>query len=88
LYQALQGNNDGLMQRLQLAVWPDEPKSWQLVDTYPNKADKQRVYAILQALAELDFTQCGAIQGEYDNRPYFRFDDAESGTQKIEQSFK
>lgn len=76
LYQAMQGNNDGLMQRLQLAVWPDEPESWQLVDTYPNKADKQRVYAILQALAELDFTQCGAMQGGYDDRPYFRFDDA------------
>ena len=79
LYQAMQGNNDGLMQRLQLAVWPDEPESWQLVDTYPNKADKQRVYAILQALAELDFTQCGAIKGEYDDRPYFRFDDAGQG---------
>jgi hypothetical protein len=76
LYQAMQGNNDGLMQRLQLAVWPDEPECWQLVDTYPNKADKQRAYDILQGLAELDFNQCGAIQGEYDDRPYFRFDDA------------
>jgi 5S rRNA maturation endonuclease (ribonuclease M5) len=76
LYQAMQGNNDGLMQRLQLAVWPDEPESWQLVDTCPNKADKQRAYEILQVLAELDFTQCGATQGEYDDRPYFRFDDA------------
>ena len=28
LYQAMQGNNDGLMQRLQLAVWPDEPERW------------------------------------------------------------
>jgi hypothetical protein len=76
LYQAMQGNNDGLMQRLQLAVWPDEPESWQLVDTRPNKADKQRAYDILQVLAEVDFTQCGAMQGEYDDRPYFRFDDA------------
>jgi hypothetical protein len=76
LYQAMQGNNDGLMQRLQLAVWPDEPESWQLVDTKPNKVDKQRAYDILQGLAELDFTQCGAMQSEYDDRPYFRFDDA------------
>lgn len=76
LYQAMQGNNDGLMQRLQLAVWPDEPESWQLVDTKPNKADKQRAYDILQVLAELDFTQFGAVQGEYDDRPYFRLDDA------------
>jgi hypothetical protein len=76
LYQAMQGNNDGLMQRLQLAVWPDEPEHWQLVDTYPNKADKQRAYDILKVLAELDFAQCGAMQGEYDDRPHFRFDDA------------
>jgi len=76
LYQAMHGNNDGMMQRLQLAVWPDEPESWQLIDTKPNKADKQRVYSILQTLAELDFIQYGAEQGEYDDRPYFRFSEA------------
>ncbi len=76
LYQAQQGNNDGLMQRLQLAVWPDEPEHWQLIDTLPNKADKQRAYDIVKGLAELDFIQHGASQSEYDDRPYFRFDDA------------
>lgn len=76
LYQAQQGNNDGLMQRLQLAVWPDEPEHWQLIDTLPNKVDKQRAYSIVKGLAELDFIQHGASQGEYDERPYFRFDDA------------
>ena len=64
------------MQRLQLAVWPDEPEGWQLVDTVPNKADKQRAFNILSILAELDFIQHGATMGEYDDRPYFRFDDA------------
>lgn len=76
LYQANKGNNDGLVQRLQLAVWPDEPKAWQLIDTIPNKAEKQRAFDIMKALAELDFLQYGAIQSEYDERPYFRFDDA------------
>ncbi|MGZ5573930.1 MAG: DUF3987 domain-containing protein [Methylobacter sp.] len=76
LYQAQHGSNDGLMQRLQLAVWPDEPESWQLIDTVPNKAEKQRAFEIMRALAELDFIQCGAVQSEYDDRPYFRFDDA------------
>lgn len=75
LYQAMQGNNDGLMQRLQLAVYPDELNNWQLVDTKPNKAEKQRAYSIMATLAELDFIQYGAVQGEYDDRPYFRFDD-------------
>jgi hypothetical protein len=76
LYQAQQGNNDGLIQRLQLAVWPDEPECWQLIDTKPNKTEKQRAFDIMKALAELDFKQYGAIQSEYDERPYFRFDDA------------
>ena len=75
LYQANKGNNDGLIQRLQLAVWPDEPQAWELIDTKPNKAEKQRAFDIMKALAELDFIQYGAIKGEYDERPYFRFDD-------------
>jgi hypothetical protein len=75
LYQATQGNNDGLIQRLQLAVWTDEPKNWQLIDTKPNKAVKQRAYDIVKALAEMDFIHNGATQSEYDERPYFRFDD-------------
>lgn len=76
LYQAMQGNNDGLMQRLQLAVWPDEPEGWQLIDTKPNRAEKQRAYDIVKVLAELDFIQYGATQSEHDERPYFRFDEA------------
>lgn len=75
LYQATKGNNDGLMQRLQLAVWPDEPEEWELIDTAPNKAEKQRAYDIIKTLAELDFIQYGAVKGEYDDRPYLRFDD-------------
>lgn len=74
LYQAMRGNNDGLMQRLQLAVWPDEPEGWQLIDTAPNRQQKDRVFGIMKALAELDFTEYGAVKGEYDERPYFHFD--------------
>jgi hypothetical protein len=76
LAQTLHGGNDGLMQRLQLAVWPDEPKSWRLVDQYPNRAEKNGVYDILQTLADADFTHYGAVQEEHDARPYFRFEDA------------
>lgn len=74
LYQAIKGNNDGLMQRLQLAVYPDIPKEWVLVDTHPDKAQKQRVYELVAALVEMDFEQCGANRSDYDERPYFRFD--------------
>jgi hypothetical protein len=31
LIQAKEGNNDGLLQRLQLAVYPDEPKNWVII---------------------------------------------------------
>lgn len=75
LYQAIKGNNDGLMQRLQLAVYPDLPKDWKLVDKYPDTEQKQRVYDLLVALVEMDFIEYGAVQGEYDDRPYLRFDD-------------
>lgn len=74
LSQATKGNNDGLMQRLQLAVWPDLPDKWKLVDSIPDKVEKERAYALIEKLAELDFQQVGAIQDEYDERPYFRFD--------------
>jgi 5S rRNA maturation endonuclease (ribonuclease M5) len=76
LYQAQNGSNDGLVQRLQLAVWPDEPKHWCLIDTIPNKTEKLRAFAIMKTLAELDFIGFGAVQSENDDRPYFRFDNA------------
>lgn len=76
LYQAMNGFNDGLMQRLQLAVWPDISKEWVYIDKPANKADKERAYSIIKSLAEMNFIQYGAMQGEYDGRPYFRFDDA------------
>lgn len=74
LHQAIRGNNDGLMQRLQLAVYPDEPSNWKNIDRHPDNEAKKNVYAILSHLAKVDFKELGAVQGEYDDRPYFRFD--------------
>jgi hypothetical protein len=76
LCSAAKGNNDGLVQRFQLAVWPDEPKKWLLVDRRPDRAAKDRVYAIMEKLAEIDFTDFGAVLDEPDCIPYFRFNDA------------
>jgi hypothetical protein len=58
IYQANKGGagDDGLMQRFQLAVWPDAPSDWQLIDRYPDTTEKNRAYAIFSALA-------GAIPG-------------------------
>jgi hypothetical protein len=47
--------NDGFPQRLQLAVYPDAPP-FKYVDEWPDKEAKNRVYRIVKALAEEDFT--------------------------------
>lgn len=46
-------SDDGLVQRLQLAVWPDALASWALVDRWPNQAAKDRVDAIFDELDQL-----------------------------------
>jgi hypothetical protein len=46
-------SNDGLIQRLQMAVWPDDVGSWQWVDRKPNtkaRMDYEKVFRELYAL--------------------------------------
>jgi len=66
--------NDGLMQRMQLLVYPDEPADWKLVDEYPDQEAKERAYRAIKTLAEMDFTKHGAKLGEGEKIPYFHFD--------------
>ncbi len=73
LYGAIHGDNDGLIQRFQLLVYPDTTK-WKLVDKKPNKDAKARVFNIIKQLADMDFIQCGAVIDEGEKFPYFRFD--------------
>jgi Protein of unknown function (DUF3987)/Primase C terminal 1 (PriCT-1) len=47
-------SNDGLIQRLQLLVWPDKPTDWRLVDRKPNEAYEKSVYQIFRKLVQLD----------------------------------
>lgn len=53
IYQANKGGagDDGLMQRFQLAVWPDAPADWKMIDRWPDTTEKNRAYAIFSALA-------------------------------------
>ena len=47
LYQAASDlENDGLIQRMQLLVYPDEPANWQLVDEYPDFTGKPFFFLI------------------------------------------
>jgi len=71
--------NDGLLQRFQLLVFPDEPKVWQLIDEYPNREARDRAFRIFHALASMDFGSYGAVQPEADGRPYFHFTDDAQG---------
>lgn len=76
LNKAIQGNeNDGLVQRLQMLVYPDEPKNWKLIDEYPDTAAKKKSFEIIKSLSEMDFTLYGASQEDGKDIPYFRFSD-------------
>jgi hypothetical protein len=49
--------NDGLVQRLQLLVYPDEP-AWKNVDENPDLQAEEQAYDVIEKLANYDFGQC------------------------------
>jgi hypothetical protein len=72
LNETIWGGNDGLVQRFQLAVFPDELESWRRVDRTPNKQAQRRVHEVLKALDEL---LSDGIDAELnDGIPCLRFD--------------
>lgn len=77
LYQAADNlKNDGLIQRFQLLVYPDEPTNWTNVDQWPDVDAKNRAFDIFQALAEANFVKWGAELDDGEGIPYFHFDSA------------
>ena len=61
--RALEGqDNDGLLQRLQLLVYPDELPHWTLVDRPPNKEAASQAETLLRTLAGMDFTAFGGVK--------------------------
>ncbi|MBP6952469.1 MAG: DUF3987 domain-containing protein [Alphaproteobacteria bacterium] len=66
--------NDGLLQRFQLLVYPDEVKNWTLIDKKPNITAQREVASIMKELASMNFCDYGAIQ-EGEETPYFCFTD-------------
>jgi len=65
--------NDGVIQRFQLLVYPDEPATWELVDEYPDTAAKNRAYEVYKKLADMDFVAAGAELPEGESVPFFHF---------------
>ncbi|MCC7291465.1 MAG: DUF3987 domain-containing protein [Phycisphaerales bacterium] len=76
LHGAVSGGDgaDGLMQRFQLAVYPDVSKTWRNVDRWPDTAAKNRAYAAISALDRIHPDAVGAQVDDPDGIPFLRFD--------------
>lgn len=59
--------DDGLIQRLQLAIWPDDVGSWEWLDRAPNKVARDAYYAVFDVIHNLSFDTVS------DDPPFLRF---------------
>jgi hypothetical protein len=62
-------DDDGLLQRFQLLVWPDHPKGWQNIDRSPNGEAKDKVVEVFEFVDGLKFDEPKDA-----TIPYLRFD--------------
>ncbi len=73
VYAAIRGgDNDGWTQRYQLIVYPDDV-DWEYIDEHPNKEERDKAYAVFDALAKADFVRLGAVVDDGEEIPHFRF---------------
>ena len=74
-------HDDGLLQRLQLAVWPDVGRDYKHVDRAEDREAKGRAYEVIRRLAELTDDRLRELGAEADpyaepgERMFFRFDE-------------
>lgn len=73
LKAATEYENDGFVQRLQLAVYPDKAP-WAYIDEYPDKLARDKAFTLIQRIADSDFTAIAYAADEYNQFPYTRFD--------------
>jgi hypothetical protein len=74
LYQARQ-ENDGLLQRFQLLVYPDTAPYAGMVDEYPDGAARDTAFAIFETLGHADFALLAELD-RFGKIPHLRFDEA------------
>jgi len=69
--------DDGLIQRFQLAVYPDVSPNWVNVDQWPDTEAKNRAYEVFASLDSLDPLSLDTIcdQNDPDGIPYLNFDE-------------
>lgn len=74
-------DDDGLMQRYQLAVWPDVSSEWINVDRWPDTPARQLAYAVFERLDDFDPSQSGAEHDGDDKHaiPFLRFSEEAQG---------
>lgn len=68
--------DDGLIQRLQILVWPDSPSDYRHVDRWPNSAARDQLIGVFERLADLN-VESFAERDKYDDgtgTPWLRFD--------------
>jgi putative DNA primase/helicase len=65
--------DDGLVQRLQVVVWPDPLSTWRDVDRLPNAEARRRVTDTFDRLDRLDPTKLRAQLPEGGGLPYLQF---------------
>lgn len=73
-------SNDGFIQRFQLLIYPEKPKSWRLVDRAPDKQAKQRVIRLFETLSSLNpMILAPHYNPPEDAVPYLRFNEEAQG---------
>jgi len=80
--------DDGLLQRFQLAVWPDGAGPWRNVDRWPDAAARARAVEIFQRLHTLAPDAMGAEDLTPEERPFLRFDAAAQDSPDAKRSLQ
>jgi hypothetical protein len=79
LHEYLQGavsggrGDDGLAQRLQLLVYPDQKPTWEMIDRKPDLAAEDAANDVFSRLASIDVASIGAKQVYPDSVPVLQF---------------
>jgi len=66
---------DGLLQRFQLAVWPDDLPGWKNVDRWPDTEAKNRAYQIFERFDLMCAEDIKAEKEGEDEIPFLKFDE-------------
>jgi hypothetical protein len=67
------GDDDGLVQRFQMLVWPDVSRTWVNVDRAPDPEAREKAYTAFERLDTVDILQIGAEIPEDGGLPFLRF---------------